>query len=276
MTRRKLIALLAALPVAVALILAPAAARAAAYAGGAETYNRPVCGTAYVPVDLGHGDYFTVFNEQDNRSCISVEEHRLAFTVTSRDSAGAWQYPNISSGWEWGRYTCQDGKSALPASPGSQCMRYPVRQKNDGTPLTSVTTAAHAITGDVAYDMWFNRTDATPGQDDGAEVMLWIEHPGVAINPRAVCWDAVIQGVKYQVYCWTAKNKTGVSWNYVAYIRVDQARAIGPTWLNEIFRNAISHGKLSPNWWLTGIDFGAEMNSGVGFDVSNYSLKDVR
>jgi Glycosyl hydrolase family 12 len=276
MTRRAL-AVLAALAAAAALLIAPSAARASTiYAGGLETYNRPVCGASYVPVDLGRGNYFNVYNEQDNRSCISVEEHHLAFTVTSRDSADSWQYPNISSGWEWGRYTCQDGRSALPTSPGSQCMRYPVQEKSDGTPLTSVSYSQHLGSGNVSYDIWFNRADATPGQDDGTEVMIWLAHPGVAISARSVCWTATIQGRKYDAMCWRAKNKTGVSWNYVAYVAVGQTRSLPPTFLNGFFRSAIAHGKLSPDWWLTAIDFGAAINTGVGFAVGHYSLEDVR
>jgi len=274
---RRALAPLAALAAAGALFLAPAASAAVTPAGGVALWNRPVCGAEYVPIDMGAGDYFNVYNEQDGRSCVSAEEHHLSFEVTSRGgSVKGWQYPNISSGWEWGRYTCADGRSAYPASPGSQCMRYPVQEKADGTPLTSVTYFPHLAAGNVSYDIWFNRTDSAPGQDDGTEVMIWLAHPGVSIPARSVCWDATIGGVKYEAMCWTARNGA-TSWNYVAYVAVRQTATLPPTWLNGFFRNAISHGKLSPDWWLTGIDFGSEMNSGgTGFAVKTYMLKDVR
>lgn len=274
---RRTLGLLASTAAVAALFLAPAASASVARSGGIETYNRPVCGANYVPIDLGRGNYFNVLNEQDGRSCVSAEAHHLSWEVTSRSgSVKGWQYPNISSGWEWNRYTCQDGRSALATSPGSQCMRYPVQERADGTPLTSVTYFPHLAAGNVSYDIWFNKTNAHPGQDNGTEVMIWLAHPGVSIPARSVCWDATIQGVKYEAMCWTARNGS-VSWNYVAFIAVRQTATMPPTWLNGFFRNAISHGKLSANWWLTAIDFGAEMNrGGAGFAVKTYSLRGVR
>jgi hypothetical protein len=49
--------------------------------------------------------------------------------------------------------------------------------------------------------------------------------------------------------------------------------------LNPFFRDAERAGEVSPSWYLTAIDFGAEINrtvSGPGFDVSRYSLTGVR
>src|SRR5271168_327871 len=79
--------------------------------GGNPHWNRSVCGKNYVPISLGHGDYFNVYNEQDGRSCISAERHVLSWSITHRGpSVRDWEYPNIGSGIEWGRYTCYDGR----------------------------------------------------------------------------------------------------------------------------------------------------------------------
>ena len=259
---------------------APSPAPSIPAGAGITAWNTPVCGSNnFVPIDLGHGDYLNVYNEQDGQSCVQVERHRLSWFVASRSgSVTGWQYPNISSGIEWGRYTCYDGRSAHPGH-GSECMRYPVREDQDGHPLTSVTYFPHLERGNVAYDIWFNRTDVKPdklGQDDGAEVMIWLAHPGVTIPASSVCWDATIQGRRYQVMCWRA-FRNGVGWNYLAYIAETPVTTLPPTWLNEVFRNAIAHGELSPDWYLTAIDFGSEMNAGgVGFAVKRYSLTGVR
>ena len=250
-------------------------------AGGKPVWNRNVCGTNYVPITLGHGDYFNVYNEQDGLSCISAERHVLSWTVTRRgNSVRGWEYPNIGSGIEWGRYTCYDGRSAYPSSPGSRCMRYPVREKYDGTPLTSVRFWPHIANGNIAYDIWFNKTDISPsrlGQADGAEIMVWLMHPGITEPESRICWHAEIQGLWYDAMCWLAGNSDGTRWNYVAYIAQNQTRTLTPTWLNEFFRDAISHGKLSPDWWLTAVDFGAEINmGGTGFAVQDYRLTGVK
>jgi hypothetical protein len=259
----------------------PGAASPRAAAGGTPRYNQNVCGTKYVPVNLGHGDYFNVYNEQDGRSCVSAERHVLSWSVTRRGgSVRDWEYPNIGSGIEWGRYTCYDGRSAYPTSPGSRCMRYPVLEKHDGHPLTSVRFWPHITNGNISYDIWFNKTYISPSrmrQADGAEIMIWLMHPGITEPPWRICWSTKIQGLWYDAMCWRAGLGGGTDWNYVAYIAQKQTRTLAPTWLNGFFRDAIRHGKLSRNWWLTAVDFGAEINQGgTGFAVQNYHLTGVR
>jgi Glycosyl hydrolase family 12 len=249
--------------------------------GGVPGGNRNVCGTNYATIDLGRGDYFNVYNEQDHLSCVKAEKSVLSWTVTKRSgSANDWEYPHIGSGIDWGRYTCYDGRSAYPSSPGSQCMRYPVREKYDGTPLTSVQFWPHLTNGNVAYDIWFNKANISPsrlGQANGAEIMIWLMHPGITEPASRICWRTRIQGLWYDAMCWRAGASGRARWNYVAYIAEKQTRTLAPTWLNGFFRDAIRHGKVRQDWWLTAIDFGAEINTGgIGFAVRSYSLTDVR
>ena len=249
---------------------------------GTKTWNRPVCGNNYVPVDLGEGNYFNVINAPAHNTCVTVERYHLAWYVSSWHPASRiWQYPNISSGIEWGRYTCDDGKDAYPSTPGSKCMRYPVRVDRDGAPVTSATVHPHLINGNVAYDIWVNREDVLPsklGQPNGAEIMIWIAYPGIrdGANARHV----VIDGIQWDVMTWVAHNKTtGTSWRYVAYLAHRQRDSVSGLWLNPFFRDAERARELSPSWYLTAIDFGAEINKtvrGAGFDVVRYSLTGVR
>ena len=266
---------------AVLLLAAPPGAPAAALSG-TPVWNRPVCGSGYVPVDLGKGDYFNVINAPAGNTCVTVQRHHLSWDVSSwHPAAKSWQYPNISSGIEWGRYTCDDGPSAYPSSPGSKCMRYPVRVDQDGEPVTSATVHPHLIAGNVAYDIWVNRTDVSPSklrQPDGAEIMIWLSYPSIPdyANARHV----VIDGIQWDVMTWEARNSTtGTSWRYVAYLAHQQRNSVSRLWLNPFFRDVEQAGEMSPSWYLTAIDFGAEINEtvrGPGFDVSHYSLTGVR
>jgi glycosyl hydrolase family 12 len=243
-------------------------------------YNRPVCGTGYVPVDLGKGNYFNVINAPAHNTCVTAERHHLSWYVSSwQPAATNWQYPNISSGIEWGRYTCNDGPSAT--SSGSKCMRYPVRVDRDGEPVTSVAVHSHIARGNVAYDIWVNRKNVAPAklrQPDGAEVMIWIAYPGIADDADAR--HVVIDGIAWDVMTWIAHNSaTNTSWRYVAYLAHRQRDSVSRLWLNPFFRDAELAGEMSPSWYLTAIDFGAEINqtvSGPGFDVTHYSLTGVR
>ncbi|HEX4090284.1 MAG TPA: hypothetical protein VHZ33_16345 [Trebonia sp.] len=257
------------------------AAGPAADTNGTSVFNRPVCGSRYVRVDLGHGDYFNVINAPAGNTCVTAERHHLSWYVSSwHRAAHEWQYPNISSGIEWGRYTCDDGKSGAPSSPGSRCLRYPVRVDEDGEPVTSVSVHPHLINGNVAYDIWFNRTYVSPlrlGQPNGAEVMIWIDYPGIA--DLADARHVVIDGIAWDVMTWVARNpSTGTSWQYVAYLAHHQRDSVSRLWLNPFFRDAERAGEMSPSWYLTAIDFGAEINDtvpGAGFDVAHYSLSGV-
>ncbi len=260
------------------LLLAPAAHAAPSPVGavGVRRWNVWVCGKNWVPTDLGHGDYFNIYNAGAGNTCISAERYHLSWGIARIIPARGWQYPNVSSGWEWGRYTCNDGRSAYPSSRGSKCMRYPVQERSDGTPLTSVLVQNHPGAYNAAYDIWFNKTDGHPNQDNGAEIMVWLEHPNIYVPPQAIDWYVTIQGVRYEVASWVAFHN-GVHWNYLAYIAVRQRTSLRPTWLNAFFRDAIRHGRLVPSWWLTSIDFGFEITrGGLGLRVYAYSLTRVR
>jgi hypothetical protein len=240
---------------------------------GVRNWNHWVCGRDYVPVNLGHGDYFNVYNSAG--TCISAERNHLSWGVASITPTGGWQFPNISSGWEWSRYTCTDGHSGYPGH-GSRCMRYPVQEKHDGYPLSSVTVQNHPGAYNAAYDIWFNKTDAHPKQDNGTELMVWIEHPNIYVPPSAIDWYTTIQGIRYEVAAWITFHN-GVHWRYMAYIAVHQRTSLPPTWLNAFFRDAIAHGWLSSNDWLTAIDFGFEISwGGAKLRVYRYSLTGVR
>jgi hypothetical protein len=266
------------LVIALLIALAVFGIVSSSWAGGVPTWNAPVCGHKYVPVDLGHGDYFNVYNAADGRTCVTAERKHLDWYVSSAAGTALWGYPNISSGIEWGKYTCYDGRSAYPGSKGSTCMRYPVPERADGSPVASVGHVwPHLAQGNVSFDIWFNRTWVTParlGQADGAEIMIWLQHPGIPL--RNVLWPVTVSGHRYDVIGWTAAHN-GKHWNYLAYVAVHPMSSFPRTRLNAFFRDAISHGRLSPRWWLTGIDFGEEIaRGGNGFAVRGYSLTGVR
>jgi len=245
-------------------------------------WNRAVCGSDYVPVNLGKGDYFNVINAPAHNTCVTAQRHHLSWYVSSwRPAATNWQYPNISNGIEWGRYTCNDGPSAASSSRGSKCMRYPVRVDRDGQPVTSVAVNPHIIRGNVAYDIWFNRKDIRPSklrEPNGAEVMIWISYPGITDDADAR--HVVIDGIQWDVMTWIAHNvATNTSWRYVAYLAHQQRNSVSRLWLNPFFRDTERAGELSSSWYLTAVDFGTEINDtvrGPGFDVRRYSLTGVK
>jgi hypothetical protein len=265
-------------PLGVAAIGAATALAAPALAGvtpgpvmtpadGVNVYNANVCGTNWVKVRTN--SYYNYYNAPDSQAytCLKVMRLRLDFQITKIDYHGAWGYPNISSGWESGINSC--------AGVSGACFRYPVEEKHDGMPETSVKTSLRPGTYNASYDIWFNKTDAHPVQDNGTEIMIWIAHPGIY---RSFNRYVTIEGIRFGVMDWTAYNsRTRTHWHYVAFLALRQRSSVTNLWLNEFFHNAIANHELSPYWWLTGIDFGFEMvRGGLHTDVLSYSLKGVK
>jgi hypothetical protein len=238
--------------------------------GGVPVYNKDVCGTNWVKVHIPNDSYFNFYNAPTDqaRTCIKVEQHHLDFQISSIKINRPWGYPNVSSGWESDINSCSGVKGA--------CLKYPVQEKNDGTPVTSVATWLNSGVYNAAYDIWFNKTDAHPSQDNGTEIMIWIAHPGIDV------WDVsrrvTIDGIQWAVMTWTAYNSGAKkSWHYVAYVAEQQRPSVFGLQLNPFFRDAIANRELSGYWWLTGIDFGFELVSGgLHNNVHFYKLTGVR
>lgn len=224
-----------------------------------------VCNARSMTVHVPDNSYYTVYNATPsiNTTCVRASPGRSSFTVSRTWQHGYWGYPNISSGWEWSHYSC--------TGAGGACFQYPVQERDDGTPETSAGVIVKG-SGIADYDIWFNKTDAHPGQDDGTEVLLWMRHPGVGMH--SVVAHVVIEGIRFTVLHWVARGH-GVTWNYVAYVCDNQRSNLKNFWLNGLFRDAISRNYLSPGSWLTGIDLGDEITRGGVGSVVSWSLRGV-
>jgi hypothetical protein len=280
-TSRRLLILAAILAAVLSLAPAALASTSPVHLAGVPDWNRVVCGRDWLPVDMGRGDYFDVLNSQSGNTCIDAERHHLTLALESWAPGPRWQYPHILSGASWGRYTCYDGRSGT--SRGSRCMRYPVQEKRDGDPVTSIRYFQAETSGNTGtYDIWFDKRDLAPTayrQDDGAEIMIWLGHPGLNVWAQ---WYAWVGGREYGVMNWVMDHN-GASWNFVVYWPLTPVTFLPPTHLNLFFADAIRHGQLSADWYLTSISAGSEINDpgnphdgSWGFDISQYSLTGVR
>jgi hypothetical protein len=226
-----------------------------------------VCGAQYLQVQVPGNSYYYVKNAPpaQNETCIQAGPGRPGFTILSVDQHRLWGYPHVASGWEWGEYSCFGGS-------GGACFAYPVQERLDGMPLTSMSVSMLGE-GNASYDIWFNKTGIKPmGQDDGAEIMLWLRHPGASL--RHIVRTVRIEGINFRVMAWTAHGH-GTTWNYVAYVCVKQRSILRNFWLNGLFRDAVRHHELSPYWWLTNISAGFELTGGGAGSRLSMSLQGV-
>lgn len=271
MPRRLLVPVIALAAAAAVAVPAVAGTGPVPRLAGVHTVQRPVCYPYWVADDTGRGAYVNYYAAPG--VCVNVSGWRdQAWSVTSTGTSRAWRYPNESYGTEWTRYTCDDAPSAY--GPGSHCQTYPVQVRHDGYPVASASWYRPPTVGNVSWDIWFNKTYVAPvntRQDNGAEIMIWLDDSRVHTVPS---WYFTYAGIRWAVESWRAGPRNGVTWNYVAYVATRTVHSAG-LWLNHFFRDAQAHGKLSPDWWETGADFGPEIAPGGmadGFTVTRYSL----
>ena len=253
---------------AAALLPLPAQAgnvpTAVAPAAGVADYNVKACGTNWVDIHIPNTSYFNVYNDDFGRqTCVTAERNHLDFQVTSVGKAtGFKSYPNISSGWESNRYTCTGRTGA--------CYTYPVQVSHDGNPVTSIAGWLAPGRYDFNYDIWTNRTDAHPLNDNGTEVMIWLAHPGV---PEAVDRVVKIDGIEWDVTTWITHHPGQPSWRLLIYYAVKQRSSASGLHLNDFFHEAEAHGEMSASYYLTGIDAGFELvQGGLHDNIHSYSL----
>ena len=261
-----LLALVAALVLVPVPALAGGVPRSNTPAGGVPRWNAPACGLHWVTIRT-QLTYYHVYNDDfGRRTCVTAERYHPDFAVSSVGGGfGFAAYPNISSGWESGRYTCT-------GHTGS-CYSYPVQLRHDGDPRTSMSAWLAPGRYDLSWDIWTNRTNAHPVQDNGTELMIWLAHPGV---PEGVVRTVTIDGIQWNVTTWIA-HRNGGRWRLLIYYSVRQRSSAYGLRLNDFFHEAERHHEMSASYWLTGIDAGFELvTGGLHNNIHYYSLTGVR
>lgn len=164
-------------------------------------------------------------------------------------------YPSIFRGCHWGNCT-----SSNP---------FPIQENNIASATTSVTiTQPSGFNNDAAYDIWFNQTSTTPGQPNGTEVMIWINHQGAPQPFGSQTATVTIDGASYAV--WTGRQ---TSWNIVSYVAQTPVTSVTNLNLLPFFADAVSRGSLESSWWLIDVEYGFEVwTGGQGLGISGFSV----
>lgn len=209
---------------------------------------------------LDGGVYSFQMNESNSKlkECANLSGEGFTITTASFNLAtnGApGAYTSIYRGCHWGKCT-----SSNP---------FPIQESNIASAVTSVdTTQPPGFNNDAAYDIWFNRSSTTPGQPNGTEVMIWLNHQG-SIQPlgRRVA-TMTINGAQYEV--WTGNQS---SWKVVSYVASSPLTAVRNMNLLPFFGDAVSRGSLQPSWWLIDVEYGFEIwTGGQGLAMSGFQV----
>ncbi|MFG2043234.1 cellulose binding domain-containing protein [Dactylosporangium sp. NPDC048998] len=119
---------------------------------------------------------------------------------------------------------------------------------------------------DAAYDVWFDPTARTDGQNTGAEIMVWVNHAGAPQPVGSKVATVNLAGATWDVWF----GNTG--WNVVSYVRNPGAgsASFAPA---AFFNDAVSRGYAQNSWYLTSIQAGFEpWTGGQGLAVNNFSV----
>ncbi|WP_432839417.1 GH12 family glycosyl hydrolase domain-containing protein [Dactylosporangium sp. CA-092794] len=119
---------------------------------------------------------------------------------------------------------------------------------------------------DAAYDIWFDPTARTDGQNTGAEIMVWVNHAGAPQPVGSKVGTANIAGGAWDVW------EGNIGWNVVSYVRQPGTGSVSfaPA---SFFNDAVSRGYAQNSWYLTSIQAGFEpWTGGQGLAVNTFSV----
>jgi hypothetical protein len=207
------------------------------------------------------GGRYTVQNNvwgADTRQCIDVRGPSFAITEAAHDNAtnGAPAgYPSIFAGCHWS--SCTTGSGLPRQVSGLRDVRSSVTIR---TPEAGIWNAA--------YDLWFDPTPNPPGQNTGAELMVWMDHQGPIQPVGAKVGTARLGGATWDVWF------GNIGWNVVTYIRQDELHRVRNVDLRLLTRDGVRRGYIDPAWYLTSAQFGFEpWQGGTGLAADNFTFR---
>ena len=147
-----------------------------------------------------------------------------------------------------------------------------------GLPLQASTSQFAAIrssvsytypssgTWNASYDLWFDPTPRTDGQNTGAEIMIWLNRQGPVQPVGSQVGTANLAGGTWAVWF------GNIGWNVISYVRTSAASSLTYT-VNDFYSDAISRGYAQRSWYLTSIQAGFEpWVGGAGLTVNSFAV----
>jgi len=246
------------------LIVAATATAAAVVAGGivlsgpASAVETTLC-DQYASTEVQGGDYIVQNNRwgTDATQCIEVTDD--GFTVTQQDgvastSGAPTAYPSIYWGCHYA--TCTNDFSPIQANT------------DEFAGISTGVSMSYPSDGDwdAAYDIWFDPTARTDGQNTGAEVMIWANHSGAPQPVGSKVGTVTVADGTWDV--WYGNS----GWNVISYVRTEAADSVDFA-LSDFYDDAVQRGYAQDTWYLTSVQAGFEpWNGGVGLAASGFSV----
>ena len=215
---------------------------------------------AFGTLPIQNGRYIVQNNRWGTGATQCINVTNTGFSVVQADGSTATNgapksYPSVYYGCHYGN--CSSG-TILPLSASSSSF---------ANITTSVSMSfPSAGTWDAAYDIWFDPTPRTNGQDTGAELMVWLNHQGTIQPVGSQVATVSLNGATWNVW------EGNIGWNVVSYVRQSGTSSMNFS-VSSFFNDVVSRGYGSRSWYLTSIQAGFEpWIGGVGLAVNTFSV----
>jgi hypothetical protein len=190
--------------------------------------------------------------------CINVTGTGFSVASASHNKAqnGApGAYPSVYAGCHYAN--CSTG-SGLPLA---------VSNSQFGTISTSVSMSypSNGSVYDASYDIWFDPTARTDGQNTGAELMVWLNHTGNVQPVGSKVATVSLAGGTWDV--WFGNS----GWNVISYVRQSATSSISFN-VSSFWNDIVSRGYGQNSWYITSVQAGFEpWVNGTGLAVNSFS-----
>lgn len=242
------------IPLALAVLLAVLGFAAPAHAA-------PVICEQYGSARIQNGRYIVQNNVwgASTAQCIDVNQNG-GFTVTqaahNNPTNGApAAYPSIYAGCHYANCTSDSG---LPVRADDAAFRDVRSQVSMSYPGSGTYNAS--------YDLWFDPTPRTDGQNTGAELMIWLNRQGPIQPIGSQVATVNLAGGTWEVWY------GNVGWNVISYVRTSATTSLDFA-VETFYADAVSRGYAQRSWYLTSIQAGFEpWVGGAGLAVNSFSV----
>jgi hypothetical protein len=247
------------LAVAAAAVGLAATAGAIVVSVGSASADTQICDT-FGSTTVAGGRYIVQNNNwgDSTTQCINVTSAGFSITTASHDKAQngpPGSYPSVYAGCHYSN-----------CSPGSSLPMQTTDSRFAGiTSSVSMTYPGNNSVYDAAYDLWFDPTPRTNGQNTGAELMIWLNHTG-SVQPIGSRVATVnIAGSTWDVWF------GNIGWNVISYVRSSATNSISFT-VDNFWSDVVNRGYGQRAWYMTSVQAGFEpWVNGTGLAVTNFS-----
>jgi hypothetical protein len=247
------------LGIAVATLLMGAALAAAPPAAVPSAEAAPVLCDQFASAPVAGGKYIVQNNRwgASTAQCIDVRGNGFAITQAEHRNATNGppaSYPSIFAGCHYTLCTTDSGLPLKVSDFGDPRATYKITTPNSGE-------------WNASFDLWFDPTKRTDGQNTGAELMIWANHRGAPQPIGTPVATKTINGATWDV--WVGN----IGWNVVSYVRQQPTNDMSNFSVKAFVDDAVARGQIDRSWYMTSVQAGFEpWVGGAGLAVTDFAF----